>query len=67
MKSKTLYDFVLWAIPRFHRAGAAQKQPQIGYFPDARPGQALSGPAPKNAGRTIGFSTEASERLNTRQ
>jgi hypothetical protein len=37
MKSKTSYDFVLWAIPRFHRAGAEQKrQSHSVYFLNAR-------------------------------
>jgi hypothetical protein len=63
MKSKTIYDFVLWAIPRFHRVSAEQKQqPTIPYFLNARPGQAPSPSAPPNAVRPIALPAEGSER-----
>jgi hypothetical protein len=63
MKSKIFYDFVLWAIPRFHRADAEQKQqqPYIAYFLDTRSGQTPSNPALENSVRTITPSADNSE------
>jgi hypothetical protein len=62
MKSKTIYDFVLWAIPRFHRAGAEQKQqPHIAYFLNARFGQTSNNPTPAKTVRAIALSAESSE------
>jgi hypothetical protein len=62
MKSKIFYDFVLWAIPRFHRAGTEQQQqPHIAYFLDTRLGQTASNPAPESAVRTIALPADNSE------
>jgi hypothetical protein len=63
MKSKTIYDFVLWAIPRFHRVSAEQKQqPPIGYFLNARLPAVPGNPAPANAARPAALPAEGSER-----
>ena len=65
MKSKTIYDFVLWAIPRFHRAGAEQKQqPHIAYFPNARFGPTSNNPAPAKTVRAIALPAEGSEQIS---
>jgi hypothetical protein len=62
MKSKTIYDFVLWAIPRFHRAHTEQKQqPDIAYFLNARFGQTPDNPTPANTVRAIALPAESSK------